>query len=245
MALRQLVNSSIRCMITYCRIAWWTHQNAQTASSENCISANSEHFSERLSTESVRVLNRENLKYNIQLNNVPSRSPPKWHYGSSWTWAHDVWLHTVGLHCGVTRVHKLWALSTTYIYRLNLQTYTVSPFEDSSMQLREGFWDWTSVYQSVQTQKSEQRIMQIVRQKFSTVQESECATKHRGTKVAAMDSCFAHIKARQHCIAKHYGDTKSFHSALYFQGGPTDVGLIKPRPPHNKCGTFDCGVCKT
>ena len=29
---------------------------------------------------------------------------------------------------------------------LNLQTCTVLPFEVSSVQLREGFWDWTSVY---------------------------------------------------------------------------------------------------
>ena len=47
--------------------------------------------------------------------------------------------------------------------------------------------------------------------------------------VAAMDSCFALIRDRQHCIVKHYEDTKSFHSAqIYTQGGPTDVGLFKP-----------------
>ena len=55
-----------------------------------------------------------------------------------------------------------------------------------------------------------------------------------------MDSCFALIRAHQHCIAKHYGDTRSFHSTLYFQGGPTDVGLVKPRPP-----PFGCDACKT
>ena len=49
----------------------------------------------------------------------------------------------------------------------------------------------------------------------STVQKSECSTKRlqyqklpmrsRGTKeVAAMDNCFALIRARQHCIAKYY-----------------------------------------
>ena len=35
---------------------------------------------------------------------------------SSWTWAHDVRLHIVGLHCGVTRVLKLRAVSDAYIY---------------------------------------------------------------------------------------------------------------------------------
>ena len=35
--------------VTHCRIALWSHQSAQTASSERCINANSECLSERLS----------------------------------------------------------------------------------------------------------------------------------------------------------------------------------------------------
>ena len=66
---------------------------------------------------------------------------------------------------------------------------------------------------------------------MGTVPKSERSTKHlqyqklrmrsRGTKeVAAMDSYFAVIRARPHCIAKHCGDTRSFHSALFIQGWP-------------------------
>ena len=29
-------------------------------------------------------------------NNVPSRLSPRWLYGNSWTWAHDVRLHIAG-----------------------------------------------------------------------------------------------------------------------------------------------------
>ena len=35
--------------------------------------------------------------------------------------------------------------------------------------------------------------------------------------VAAMDSCFALIRARQHCKGKHNGDAKSFHSSPYIK----------------------------
>ena len=44
-ALWQLVNLGTRCMVTYCRIALWSHQNTQAASSEQCINANGEHLS--------------------------------------------------------------------------------------------------------------------------------------------------------------------------------------------------------
>ena len=37
MALWQLVNLDTRCTVTHCRIALWSHQSAQTASSERCI----------------------------------------------------------------------------------------------------------------------------------------------------------------------------------------------------------------
>ena len=37
MALWQLVNLGTRCTVTHCRIALWSHQSAQTASSERCI----------------------------------------------------------------------------------------------------------------------------------------------------------------------------------------------------------------
>ena len=37
MALWQLVNLGRRCTVTHCRIALWSHQSAQTASSERCI----------------------------------------------------------------------------------------------------------------------------------------------------------------------------------------------------------------
>ena len=33
----QLVNLGARCTVTHCRIALWSHQSAQTASSERCI----------------------------------------------------------------------------------------------------------------------------------------------------------------------------------------------------------------
>ena len=66
MALWQLVNLGTRCTVTHCRIALWSHQSAQTASSERCINANSERLSERLSTQSIRVLNRIYLEHDIQ-----------------------------------------------------------------------------------------------------------------------------------------------------------------------------------
>ena len=56
MALWQLVNLGTRCTVTHCRIALWSHQSAQTASSEQCINANSERLSERLSTQSIRYI---------------------------------------------------------------------------------------------------------------------------------------------------------------------------------------------
>ena len=37
MALWRLVNLGTRCTVTHCRIASWSHQSAQTASSERCI----------------------------------------------------------------------------------------------------------------------------------------------------------------------------------------------------------------
>ena len=37
MVLWQLVNLGTRCTVTHCRIALWSHQSAQTASSERCI----------------------------------------------------------------------------------------------------------------------------------------------------------------------------------------------------------------
>ena len=63
MALWQLVNLGTRCTVTHCRIALWSHQSAQTASSEWSINANSECLSERLSTQSIRVLNRIYLEH--------------------------------------------------------------------------------------------------------------------------------------------------------------------------------------
>ena len=45
----------------------------------------------------------------------------------------------------------------------------------------------------------------------------KCMRSPGNMEVAAMDSCFALIRARQHCIAKHYWGAKSFHSALYFK----------------------------
>ena len=56
MALWQLVNLGTRCTVTNGRIALWSHQSAQTASSEQCISANSEHLSERLSTTYIYIV---------------------------------------------------------------------------------------------------------------------------------------------------------------------------------------------
>ena len=38
LALWQLVNLGTRCTVTHCRIALWSHQSAQTAGSERCIS---------------------------------------------------------------------------------------------------------------------------------------------------------------------------------------------------------------
>ena len=58
--------------VTHCSTALWSHQSARTTSSERCINANSERLSERLSTQSIRVLNRIYLEHNIKLNNVPS-----------------------------------------------------------------------------------------------------------------------------------------------------------------------------
>ena len=64
MALWQLVNVGTRCTVTHCRIALWSHQSAQTASSERCI-MQIVNVSERLSTQSIRVLNRIYLEHNI------------------------------------------------------------------------------------------------------------------------------------------------------------------------------------
>ena len=51
MASWQLVNLGTRCTVTHCRIALWSHQSAQTASSERCIM-------QIVPAQSIRVLNR-------------------------------------------------------------------------------------------------------------------------------------------------------------------------------------------
>ena len=65
MALWQLVNLGTRCTVTNCRITLWSHQSAQTASSERCI-MQIVNVSLRDSTQSIRVLNRMYLERNIQ-----------------------------------------------------------------------------------------------------------------------------------------------------------------------------------
>ena len=44
MALWQLLNLGTGCTVTHCWIALWSHESAQTASSERSIYANSEHL---------------------------------------------------------------------------------------------------------------------------------------------------------------------------------------------------------
>ena len=66
MALWQLVNLGTRCTVTHCRIALWSHQSAQTASSERCI-MQIVNVSLRDSTQSIRVLNRIYLERNIYI----------------------------------------------------------------------------------------------------------------------------------------------------------------------------------
>ena len=98
MALWQLANLGTQCTVTHCRIAYCEVTRVLKAvSSERCINANSERFSERLSTQSIRVLNRIYLEHNTFIwisgwifqkvidsyrHGVPSTPPPN-HAASS------------------------------------------------------------------------------------------------------------------------------------------------------------------
>ena len=88
-------------MVTHCRIALWSHQSAQTASSEQWISANSERLSERLS-QSLRLLNRIYLEHNTTIEQC---ALPVTTIMALWQLTHNVRLHIVGLHCGVVCVY--------------------------------------------------------------------------------------------------------------------------------------------
>ena len=68
MALWQLANLGTQCTVTHCRIAYCEVTRVLKAvSSERCRNANSERFSERLSTQSIRVLNRIYLEHNTYI----------------------------------------------------------------------------------------------------------------------------------------------------------------------------------
>ena len=58
--------------------------------------------------------------------------------------------------------------------------------------------------------------------------------------VAAVDSCFAVVRARQHCIARHWTRHRVFLPVpVTSQTDPQSaVGLLKPQSPHYKWGTF-------
>ena len=50
----------LRSNVTHFRIALWSQQSAQNASSERCINANSERLSERLSTQ-IHTSTQQNI----------------------------------------------------------------------------------------------------------------------------------------------------------------------------------------
>ena len=61
--------------------------------------------------------------------------PGCYHNGfTGWTWAQDVRLHIVGLHCGVTRVLKLRAVSEANMPIVNTSYEALHPINPESAQ---------------------------------------------------------------------------------------------------------------